>query len=174
MAGPFVESTTTVKEYFDGFETSPDEVEHIIGAPTFLQLHELFQYIEWNCMAIPDNRNEVYNKAHLVADTSVLTRGPAARIAPVINQTQRNWDNYVNHWTRERNYFHDNQQVQEAIKKWFFMVVDEAHFAEIKDSRTGFRGLTVTVLNINPVRVVLAQFHSKKAMGQPLCFDIEY
>ena len=75
-------------------------MKHIIGAPTFLKLHELFQYIEGNCMAIPDDRDEVYNKAHLVADTSVLPRGPAARIAPLIqpaalvdraiNQTQRN------------------------------------------------------------------------------------
>ena len=29
-------------------------------------------------------------------------------------------------------------------------------------------------LEINLVHFVLAQFHSKKAMGQPLCFDIEY
>ena len=84
MAGPFVKSTTTAKEYFDGFETSPDEVEHIMGAPTFLQLHKLFQYIEGNCMAIPDDRDEAYQKAHLVADTSRLTRGPAARIAPSV------------------------------------------------------------------------------------------
>ena len=78
-------------------------------------------------MAIPDDRDEVYNKAHLVADTSVLPRGPAAQIAPsvrpaalvdrAINQTQQNWDNYTNRWTREMNYFHDDQQVQEAIKK---------------------------------------------------------
>ena len=46
------------------------------------------------------------------------------------------------------NYFHDDQQVQEAIKKCFFMAVDEAHFAKIKDSRTGFRGLTVRDLSL--------------------------
>ena len=151
--GPFVESTTTAKDYFDGFETSPEEVEHISGAPTFLQLHEVFQYIERNCMAIPDDRDLVYQKGHLVADTSLLPNGPAAQIAPSVrpaalldraaNQTQRSWDNYTNQWTRERNYHHDDQQVQEAIKKWFFMVVDEVHFAAIKDSRTGFRGRTV-------------------------------
>ena len=127
MAGPFVESTTTAKDYFDGFETSPEEVDHIIGAPTFLQLHEVFQYIERNCMAIPDDRDLVYQKGHLVADTSLLPNGPAAQIAPSVrpaalldraaNQTQRSWDNYTNQWTRERNYHHDDQQVQEAIKK---------------------------------------------------------
>ena len=121
-----MESTTTAKDYFDGFDTSPDEVDHIIGAPTFLQLHELFQYIEGNCMAIPDDRDVVYNKAHLVADTSLLPRGPTARIAPSVrpaalvdraaNQTQRSWDNYTNHWTREMNYYHDDQQVQEAVE----------------------------------------------------------
>ena len=29
-------------------------------------------------------------------------------------------------------------------------------------------------MKINPIRFVLAQFYSKKAMIQPLCFDIEY
>ena len=76
-----------MQAYLDGFKTSPDEVEHISGAPTFLQLHDIFQYVEENCMAIPDDRDEVYNKAHILTDTSQLPRGPAAQIAPSVRPT---------------------------------------------------------------------------------------
>ena len=57
MAVGIVKSTKTAKEVFDEFEKSPDEVPHINGAPTFLQLHEIIQYIEGNCMAIADDRD---------------------------------------------------------------------------------------------------------------------
>ena len=153
MAVGIVQSTKTAKEFFDEFEKSPDEVPHISGTPTFLQLHGIIHYIEGNCMAIADDRDIKYGKGHILTDTSLLTGGPAAQIPPsvrpptmvdrAVGQTQVNWDNYSNNWNRQYNYFHDDHEVQEAIKKWFFMVVDEAYFAEIKDSRTGFRGLTV-------------------------------
>ena len=41
------------------------------------------------------------------------------------------------------NYFHDDQQNAAAIKKRFFLVVDEAYLAEIKNPRTGFCGLNI-------------------------------
>ena len=88
-----------MQDYFDGFETTPDEVEHISGAPTFLQLYDVFRYVEGNSMAIPDDRDPVYGKAHLLTDTSQLPQGPAAQIAPsarpaalvqrAVGQTQR-------------------------------------------------------------------------------------
>lgn len=106
-------------------------------------MYAVLQYVEGILMAILD----------LLTGTSRLPRGPEARIAVsarpaalvqwTVGQAQHNWDNYINTWTHTMNYFHDDQQNAAAIKKRFFLVVDEAYLAEIKNPRTGFCGLNI-------------------------------
>ena len=52
MTNPFNISMATMQNFFDAFETTPDEVEHIVGQPTFLLLYAALQYVEGILMAI--------------------------------------------------------------------------------------------------------------------------
>ena len=62
---PFNHSTTTAQDFLNELDKSPNEVEHIVGPPTFLVLYEVLQHMEGNLMYILDHQDVVYEHLHL-------------------------------------------------------------------------------------------------------------
>ena len=142
----------SIKAIMDDFVKGQNALQKVIGKPSFTTTKPVIDAVEINLINMPDRRDLQFGKLHLIEDTSLLPNGPALQIAASVDQGQplpfvplttiRQRQNYLHEYRRDQEYYLNDQNVEEAMKKFIISNFDEVYFDDLKDTRFGYKGVT--------------------------------
>ena len=142
----------SIKAIMDDFVKGQNALQKVIGKPSFTTTKPVMDAVEINLIHMPDRRDVQFGKLHLIEDTSLLQNGPAVQIVPSVDQGQpqpyvapttiRQRQNYLHEYRRDQEYYLNDQNVEEALKKLIISQFDEVYFDDLKDTRFGYKGVT--------------------------------
>ena len=144
---------TSVKQYEELFPLKKNDIGVICGKPTFTLLQPLHDALEKNLIAMPDERDTIYGKLHLLEDTSQLAGGPDDQVEPSTNQGQmepflaattvrERHNNVMQHNNAQTQWLEDNN-ANEACKNLVIKIVDKVYLEKLYNERFGFKGKTL-------------------------------
>ena len=71
----------TAEEYLEKFPTKQEEVQPVVGLPTFVSAHVVISALKTNCIAMDDDRSNL-GKLHCIMDTSNMETRVVASTNP--------------------------------------------------------------------------------------------
>ena len=154
----------SIQAITEDFVQGKNDVPKVLGKPSFTAAKPVLDAVETNLITMTDRRDPRYGKLHLIEDTSLLPNGPALQVVQSVDQGQpqpyvapttvRERQNYLHNYRRDQEYWLNDQNAEEAIKKFIISKFDEAYFDELKDTRFGYKGVTTRDL----VNLLIADF----------------
>ena len=79
----------TPEDYTKQFKIKKNDVQRIVGKPTYATVKPILDAVEMNLINMDDQRDAVWGKLHILEDTSILANGPPAMIAASVNQGEQ-------------------------------------------------------------------------------------
>ena len=142
----------SIKDIMEDFVKKQNDLQKVIGKPSFTTTKPVMDAVEINLLHMHDGRDIQFGKLHLIEDTSQLPNGPAAQVVPSVDRGQpapyvhpttiRQRQNYLHQFRRDQEYYLNDKNVEEAMKKFIIGNFDEVYFDELKDDRFGYKGIT--------------------------------
>ena len=142
----------SIKSITEDFVQGKNDVPKVLGKPSFTAAKPVMDAVETNLIAMTDRRDTQYGKLHLMEDTSLLPNGPALQVVQSADQgeplpyvhptTVRERQNYLHEYRKDQEYWLNDQNTEEALKKFIISRFDEVYFDDLKDTRFGYKGVT--------------------------------
>lgn len=142
----------SIQAITEDFVQGKNDVPKVLGKPSFTAAKPVLDLVEANLIAMTDRRDPRYGKLHLIKDTSLLPNGPALQVVQSVDQGQtqpyvapttvREMQNYLHDYRRDQEYWLNDQNAKEVVKKFIISRFDEVYFDELKDTRFGYKGVT--------------------------------
>ena len=82
----FTTNEKSKEDYMAEFVIKSNEIDSIVGKPTYHDCRVIWLGVEDNMKAVKDRRDHKYGKLHLIKNTSLLPGGPAAELSRLTNQ----------------------------------------------------------------------------------------
>ena len=142
--------TKTVEEYLIAFPIKMEEVDKVIGRPTFTKINKVIVAIKRNCIAMDDTRSRV-GKLHCIMNSQHLETGGIG-IPPSVNPGPATFaglasaaarDNYIIDHTAQMAQWQADCNVKEACKRFLVSRFEPVYFQELADPVTDFKQVSV-------------------------------
>ena len=78
----------TPEDYTKQFKIKKNDVQRIVGKPTYASVKLILDAVEMNLVNMNDQRDAVWGKLHILEDTSILANGPPAVTPASVNQVE--------------------------------------------------------------------------------------
>ena len=75
----------SAKEFANEFKVKKNDIQRIIGRPTYASIKPLIDAVETNLINMDDLRDPIWGKLHLIQNTAQLANGPAAQVVASTN-----------------------------------------------------------------------------------------
>jgi hypothetical protein len=145
--------TKTVEEYLIAFPIKMEEVDKVIGRPTFTKVNRVTVALKTNCIAMEDPRSRV-GRLHCITDSQHLEEGEIG-IPPSANPGAPTFVGLTSALARE-NYMLDHTtrlaewqadcNVQEACKRFLVSRFEPVYLQELADPITKFKGVSIRAM----------------------------
>ena len=143
-------ATKTVEEYLIAFPIQMEEVDKIIGIPTFAATNKVITALKTNCIAMDDERSGL-GKLHCVMDSAHMEAGQVGVIASIdpgpityaglVDQAAK--DNYLIEYHARKALWIADTNLKEAAKRFIFSRIDVQYLGQLAHPVTKFKGITI-------------------------------
>ena len=144
---------STIEEFTSEFKVKKNEVQRVIGRPTYLSLKPLIDAVETNLINMDDLRDPIWGKLHMIQIIAQSANRPAAQVMASTNQgvqdpylhltTARESEMYLIEYHREQSYFLNDGAAEDACKELILSRVDEVYLKELHQPRIRYKGITL-------------------------------
>jgi hypothetical protein len=148
--------TKTVEEYLIAFPIKMEEVDKVIGRPTFTKVNRVTVALKTNCIAMEDPRSRVW-RLHNIGNFQHLEQGGIGIPPPSENPGPPTFVGFVDALARE-NYMIDHTallaqwqadcNVKEACKRFLISRFEPVYLQELADPITKFKGISIQAMII--------------------------
>ena len=139
----------TPEDYTKLFKIKKNDVQRIVGKPTYATVKPILDAVEINLINMNDQRDAIWGKLHILEDTSILANGPPAVIPASVNQgeqipwvvpiTNRQRETYLIEYFKLQNNWLDDQAAQEALKEFILSRIDKIYMRELHTAKIDTR-----------------------------------
>ena len=140
----------TPEEYLEHFPIKAEEVQLVVGLPTFVSSNVVIVALKTNCIAQDDDRS-VLGKLHCIMDTSSMEATFSASTDPGELKydglaTEELQANHLAKYSRKKALWEADKNVQEASKRFMLSRSKSVYFQALSDPLTKFKTVTITKL----------------------------
>ena len=140
----------TAEEYLEKFPTKQEEVQPVVGLPTFVSAHVVISALKTNCIAMDDDRSNL-GKLHCIMDTSNMETAVVASTNPGELSfaglgTEELRANHLATYSRRKELWESDNNLKEAAKQFLLSRFEAVYFQELSDPITKFKRVTIANL----------------------------
>ena len=148
--------TKSVEEYIIAFPIKQEEVDPVVGRPSFTKWHKVVVALKTNCIAMDDPRSQV-GRLHCICNSQHLEIN-GVMVPPstypgtptfVGHATTEARDNYLVDFTRRQALWQSDCNLKEACKRFLISRIEPVYFQELADPLNRFKGGSISDMLIH-------------------------
>jgi hypothetical protein len=143
----------TVEEFLAAFPIQMEEIDKVIGRPTFIEANKVIKAIKTNCIAMYDARSPALGKLHCITNSQHLElEVGGVAVPPSVNPGPPSFigladaaarDIYIVRHTQQRALWKADQNVKEACKRFLLSRFELVYLQELSHPLTRFKWVTI-------------------------------
>ena len=126
-----------------------NDISVICGRPTFTSCKPLMNVIDKNLIHMDDEHDQIYEKLHIISNTSQLPGGPAVQVVLSTNQGRLvpyvaptiTWEqhNYVTTHHKNQLMWLEDMNAEEECKKLIILVIDAVYLEPLSEPKFKYK-----------------------------------